>query len=90
MHKWGHFFGPDVKNLDDLMEHMRRQMQAMNQLMESFSPEQREQLESMMQAVMQDEGLRSRWSGWPRTSASMMQPSEDRKASDSPATSRSA
>jgi uncharacterized protein with von Willebrand factor type A (vWA) domain len=58
MHKWGHYFGPDVKSLDDLMEHMRRQMQAMSQLMESFSPEQREQLQSMMQAVMQDEGLR--------------------------------
>ncbi len=42
MHKWGHFFGPDVKSLDDLMEHMRRQMAAMKQIMDSMTPEQRE------------------------------------------------
>ena len=57
MHRWGHFFGPEVKNLDDLMEHMQRQMQAMNQLMESMSPEQRGQLEEMMQAISSDPGL---------------------------------
>src|SRR3954471_16216249 len=32
-------------------------MAAMNKLMESMSPEQRGQLESMMQSIMQDEGL---------------------------------
>ena len=57
MHKWGHFFGPDIKTLDDLLEHMRRQMAAMNQLMESMTAEQRSELEGMMQAIMQDEGL---------------------------------
>ena len=57
MHKWGHFFGPDIKNLDDLLEHMQRQMAAMQQLMESMSAEQRSQLEGMVRAITQDEGL---------------------------------
>ena len=57
MHKWGHFFGPDVKNLDDLMAHMQRQMAAMQGLMESLSPEQRGQLQDMMQAIASDPGL---------------------------------
>ena len=57
MHRWGHFFGPEVKSLDDLMEHMQRQMQAMNSLMESMTPEQRSQLEEMMQAISSDPGL---------------------------------
>jgi uncharacterized protein with von Willebrand factor type A (vWA) domain len=79
MHKWGHFFGPDVKNIDDLMEHMRRQMAAMNQLMESFSPEQREQLQSMMQAVMQDEGLRQEMERLAQNLGQAMQPGESKR-----------
>ena len=59
MHKWGHFFGPNVKSLDDLLEHMQRQMSAMQQLMQSMSPEQRSQLEGMVQAILQDEGIRA-------------------------------
>ena len=59
MHKWGHFFGPDVKSLDDLLQHMQRQMSAMQQVMESMSAEQRGELQGMMQAVMQDEGLQA-------------------------------
>ncbi|MDQ3693671.1 MAG: VWA domain-containing protein [Chloroflexota bacterium] len=59
MHKWGHFFGPDVQSLDDLLERMQRQMSAMRQLMQSMSSEQRGQLENLVQSLMQDEGLRS-------------------------------
>ena len=79
MHKWGHFFGPDVKNLDDLIEHMSRQMAAMNQLMESFSPEQREELQSMMQAVMQDEGLRQEMQRLAENLGQTFQPGEGRR-----------
>lgn len=57
MHRWGHFFGPDVKSLDDLIERMRQQMAAMNQLMESMPGEQRSQLEEMMRSLTQDPGL---------------------------------
>jgi uncharacterized protein with von Willebrand factor type A (vWA) domain len=38
---------------------MQRQMQAMNQLMQSMSAEQRGQLESLVESLLQDEGLRS-------------------------------
>ncbi len=62
MHKWGHFFGEDVQSLDDLMDRMGRQMQAMQQLMQSMSPEQRAQLEGMMQALIQDPGLQQEMS----------------------------
>lgn len=58
MHRWGQFFGPGVNSLDDLMERMQQQMGAMRQLMQSMSADQRGQLQSLMQAAMQDEGLR--------------------------------
>ncbi len=62
MHRWGHYFGPGIESLDDLLEHMQRQMAAMNQVMESMSAEQRSQLDSMMQAIMQDPGLQEQMS----------------------------
>ncbi len=58
MHRWGHFFGPGVNSLDDLMERMQQQMGAMRQLMQSMSADQRGELQGMMQAAMRDDGLR--------------------------------
>ena len=57
MHKWGHMFGPDVKSLEGLIERMQQQTAAMQQLMDSMDPSQRDQLQGMMQALMQDPGL---------------------------------
>ena len=62
MHRWGHFFGPGLNSLDDLMERMQQQMGAMRQLMQSMSAEQRSELQGMMQAAMQNEGLRQEMS----------------------------
>ena len=62
MHRWGHFFGPGLNSLDDLMERMQQQMGAMQQLMQSMSAEQRSELQGMMQAAMQDDGLRQEMS----------------------------
>ena len=62
MHKWGHFFGPDIKNLDDLLAHMQQRMNAMQQLMQSMDADQRGQLEGMMQAALQDQGLQAEMS----------------------------
>lgn len=59
MHKWGHFFGNDVQDLDGLKQRMGQQMQAMQQLMSSMSPEQRGQLEGMMSAALQDPETRA-------------------------------
>jgi uncharacterized protein with von Willebrand factor type A (vWA) domain len=58
-HKWGHYFGDGVENLDQLMQRMGQQMQAMQQLMQNMSPGQRQQLEGMMQAALQDPDTRS-------------------------------
>ena len=58
-HKWGHYFGNDVENLDQLMQRMGQQMQAMQQLMQNMSPDQRQQLDGMMQAALQDPDTRA-------------------------------
>src|SRR5215213_9754711 len=62
MHRWGHFFGPGLNSLDDLMQRMQHQMGAMRQLMQSMSADQRGELQGLMQAAMQDDGLRQEMS----------------------------
>jgi uncharacterized protein with von Willebrand factor type A (vWA) domain len=62
MHRWGHFFGPGLNSLDDLMQRMQQQMGAVRQLMQSMSGEQRAELQGLMQAAMQDDGLRQEMS----------------------------
>src|SRR5215207_10206213 len=62
MHRWGHFFGPGLNSLDDLMQRMQQQMGAMRQLLQSMSDEQRGELQGLMQAAMQDNGLRQEMS----------------------------
>ena len=53
-HKWGHYFGNDVADLDGLKQRMGEQMQAMRQLMDNMSGEQRSELEGLMSAAMND------------------------------------
>ncbi|CAN5610059.1 VWA domain-containing protein [soil metagenome] len=62
MHRWGHYFGSDINDLDELLERMKQRMGAMQQLMNSMTPEQREQLMGSMQAAMQDPGLQEQMS----------------------------
>ena len=57
-HKWGHYFGNDVENLDQLMQKMAGQMQAMQQLMQNLSSEQRQQLDGMMNAALNNPDTR--------------------------------
>lgn len=59
MQKWGQMFPQGIRSLDDLMQHLRQQMAAMESLLRSMSPEQRQQLEAMMQALLQDHSLRA-------------------------------
>jgi uncharacterized protein with von Willebrand factor type A (vWA) domain len=57
MAKWGQNF-PGVESLDQLIEQIGRQMAAMQSLMQSLTPEQRQQLDEMMRGLMlQDERL---------------------------------
>jgi len=57
MHKHGHHFGKDINSLDELMDHMAQQMAAMQSLMNSMTPEQRAELWSAMQSMMNDPGI---------------------------------
>lgn len=80
MHKWGHMFGPDIKSLEDLVEHMRQQTAAMQQLLESMSPEQQQQLQGMMQAVMQDPGIQQEMARLQQNLSQMMRPEDWRRS----------
>ncbi len=62
MQKHGHNFPPGIQNLDQLMEHLAQQMQRMENMLNSMSPQQRAQLESAMEQLMQDAGLRQEMS----------------------------
>jgi uncharacterized protein with von Willebrand factor type A (vWA) domain len=55
--KWGDQF-PGAESLDDLLEQLGQRMAAMQSLMQSLSPGQRQQLEEMMRSLfLQDERL---------------------------------
>ena len=56
--KHGHFFPPDINSLDELMEHLQKQRAQMQSLLNSLSPEQRQQLQQMMNELMGDDELR--------------------------------
>jgi uncharacterized protein with von Willebrand factor type A (vWA) domain len=57
MDKHGQFF-PGVENLDQLMQQMQRQQSAMQSLLDSMSPKQRQQLQATMDQLLQDDRLR--------------------------------
>ncbi len=82
MHKWGHFFGPDVQTLDDLIERMRQQSAAMQQLMDSMSLDQKNELQSLMQSVMQDPGMQQEMARLQQNLGQMMRPDDWRRAYD--------
>ncbi len=58
MEKYGDFFPPGINSLDELMELMQQRMAQMQSLMQSMSPEQRQQLQSMMDQLLGDDRLR--------------------------------
>ena len=58
MQKYGDMF-PGVNTLDELLEQMQRRMAAMQAMMDSLSPEMREQLQQMMDQLIGDDRLRA-------------------------------
>jgi uncharacterized protein with von Willebrand factor type A (vWA) domain len=58
MQKYGHMFPPGIQTLDQLLEHLQRQMAQMQSLMQSLSPEARDELRRMMDELLQDDSLR--------------------------------
>ncbi len=57
MDKWGDFFPDGLENVNQLAEHLQQQMQAMRSLMESMTPEMRQELQGMVDSIFQDGGL---------------------------------
>lgn len=58
MNKHGGFFPPDVQSLDDLIEHLQRSMAQMQSLLDSMSPEMRQQLQQLMDDLLRDDRLK--------------------------------
>jgi len=59
MQKHGHNFPPGIESLDDLMEHLAAQMQRMDNMLNSMSPQQRAELQGAMESLMRDPGLQN-------------------------------
>src|SRR5437660_1823453 len=58
MNKYGQMFPSDIQTLDELLEHLQRQMAQMQSLLRSLSPEARAELRRMMDELLQDDSLR--------------------------------
>ena len=57
MQKYGDYF-PGVNSLDDLIEQMRQQQAAMQGIMDNLSPDQRQELEQLMEQLLGDDRIR--------------------------------
>src|SRR5437660_768913 len=58
MQRFGHFFGPNPpKTLDELIQHLERQMAQMESLMQSLSPEMRQQMQDLIASTLNDPEL---------------------------------
>ncbi|MEV6346819.1 VWA domain-containing protein [Actinoplanes sp. NPDC051851] len=60
MAKHGRFFPDDPRNVDELIDSLARQAAAAERLMRSLSPQQREELQSLMDQALGDGPLRGR------------------------------
>jgi uncharacterized protein with von Willebrand factor type A (vWA) domain len=58
MDRFGDMFPGHPQSLDELLEQMARQMAAMQQLLNSMTPEQRAQLQQLSEALLEDMDLR--------------------------------
>jgi uncharacterized protein with von Willebrand factor type A (vWA) domain len=58
MERFGDMFPGNPQTLDELLEQMARQMAAMQQLLNSMSPEQRAQLQQLADSLLEDMDLR--------------------------------
>ena len=56
--RYGDFFPENPRNLDELLDILAQRMAQMQSLMNSMSPEQRKQLQSMVDALLEDMDLR--------------------------------
>lgn len=57
MEQYGQYF-PGVQNLDELVQSLQRRIAQMQSLLESMTPQMRQQLQDLIDSVLRDEGLR--------------------------------
>jgi uncharacterized protein with von Willebrand factor type A (vWA) domain len=57
MQQYGDFFPRGMENLDDLVEHLQQRMAAMQSLLDSMTPQQRRELQEMMESLFQNEQM---------------------------------
>src|SRR6202158_2773008 len=74
--RFGDMFHPAINILDELLVHLQRQMAQMQSLLQSLSPEAREELRQMMDALLQDDSLRLALARLCGFMQAMMPPSE--------------
>jgi uncharacterized protein with von Willebrand factor type A (vWA) domain len=58
MERFGDFFPENPKDLDELLENLAQQMAAAQAMMNSMTPEQRQQLQSLMNQLLEDMDLK--------------------------------
>jgi uncharacterized protein with von Willebrand factor type A (vWA) domain len=76
MQKYGQMFPPGIETLDQLLEHLQRQMAQMQSLMQSLSPQARDELRRMMDELLQDDSLRLELARLGAMMQQLMPPSE--------------
>src|SRR5205814_5172906 len=76
MQKYGDMFPPGIESLDQLLEHLQRQMAQMQSLLQSLSPEARDELRRLMDELLQDDALRMELAKLGSLMQSLMPPSE--------------
>jgi uncharacterized protein with von Willebrand factor type A (vWA) domain len=54
MKKWGEYFPDGIENIEQLAQHMQQQIAQMESLLNSMTPEMRQQLEEMVDSLFQD------------------------------------
>jgi len=74
--KYGDMFPPEIDSLDQLLEHLQRQMAQMQSLLQSLSPEARDELRRMMDELLADDSLRLELARLGAMMQQMMPPSE--------------
>ena len=58
MNRFGDMFPPGIETLDQLVEHLQRQMAQMQSMLRSLSPQARQELRQMLDELLQDDPLR--------------------------------
>ena len=74
--RFGQYFPPDIDDLDQLLEHLQHQMAQMQSLLDSLSPQARQELRDLMEQLLGDPDLRMELAKLSAHMQQLMPPSE--------------